>query len=119
MEDALGVAAEDRSLRVDAELCLADDADRFRIAEPERMVTAEQDAVVADGPREIAERLRPLDERVVVEAPEVAAGKSSAVRARLGPGPMGAVEAADVIGQEPAAVHEHHRERRKPVERAA
>src|SRR5439155_927720 len=88
-------------------------------AAPARMVAAEQDAVVADGPREIAERLRPLDERVVMEAPEVAAGKSSAVRARLGPGPMGAVEAADVIGQEPAAVHEHHRKRRKPVERAA
>src|SRR5256885_4492 len=69
MEDALGVAAEDRRLRVDAELCLADDADRFRIAEPERMVAAEQDAVVADGPREIAERLpevrRRLPERIV------------------------------------------------------
>src|SRR5438552_16709657 len=106
MEDALGVAAEDRSLRVDAELCLADDADRFRIAEPERMVTAEQDAVVADGPREIAERLRPLDERGVVEAPEVAAGTCSGVRARLGPGPMGAVGAAQAVGAEPAAVQQ-------------
>src|SRR5207245_5076418 len=65
------------------------------------------------------ERERELDERVVVEAAEVAARERGAVGARLRPRGVPAVEAADVIGQQAAAVHEHDLERREAVERAA
>src|SRR3989442_14896018 len=83
------------------------------------MVAAEHDAIVADETNQIAESLRSLDERVVVEASEITARKPGAVRAGLGPGSVSTVEAADVVWQEATAGDQNHRERGKPVERSA
>ena len=75
MEDACGVLAEDRRLGAPIEAGFAHETKGVGIAQPERMVAAEHDAIVADDTDEITEGLRPLDERVVVEAPEIAARK--------------------------------------------
>ena len=83
------------------------------------MIATEHDAIVADELNEVSQRLGPLDERVVEKAAEIAAGQSGVVHARLRPRLVRAVEAADVIGQEAAAVNQHDREPGEPVERAA
>src|SRR5262249_56455670 len=68
---------------------------------------------------QVAERGRDVNERVVVEAPQIGAGQRRAIASRLGSRRVATVEATDVIGQEAAAVHQHDVERGKPVERAA
>ena len=81
------------------------------------MVAAQQDAVRTHQRDEIRERRRELHERVVVEAAQVRARQRRAVGPRLRAHRVAAVEAADVIRQEAAAVHEHDVEVREAVER--
>ena len=119
MEEPGGVTAQDRGLGRLRKTSLANDSQWLGIAQPERVIAAEQHAIRSRHADEVRERGGELHERVVVEAAQIGARQRCAVAPRLGPRRVAAVEAADVIRQEATTVDQHDVERGKSVERAA
>src|SRR5437773_7141114 len=103
-----------------AEARRAQARERIVVGGGKRIVAADHESVDADAPGQIAQRLRVVQDRVVVKAAEVR-------RRRRGGGDSGGgaiaplehdVEAADDPGQRPSSVREDQLQPREPVEDA-